>query len=167
MKISMCCIKRTESKKVEFGSTFIIALLNNNSLEKKDLKMGRKLEVITHPLIQHKLSILRRTRYLWRLSWIGRWNCYIDGLWSVAWIASKMLNWNSNTKTVQKTNRRKKLAVSQFFTCRDYKDSWWSLEFGTSCQGWPYRDVPWWRNETSWILGEIAKKILINVVSLY
>ena len=102
-----------------------------------------KLEVIKHPLIQHKLSILRRTdtstkafrELVDEIAMLMGYEVLRELPLEDVEIETPI------RKTVQKQIAGKKLAIGPNSSCRDW-DGRWSLELGTSRKSWPYWNVP-------------------------
>ena len=93
-----------------------------------------KLEVITHPLIQHKLSILRRTdtstkafrELVDEIAMLMGYEVLRELPLEDVEIETPI------TKNRSKANRREEIGYCPNSSCRDW-DGRWSLEFGTSC----------------------------------
>ncbi len=101
-----------------------------------------KIEVINHPLIQHKLSILRRTdtstkafrELVDEIAMLMGYEVLRDLPLEDVEIETPI------TKTVQKQLAGKKLAIVPIL--RAGIDGRWPLELGSSSQSWSYRYVP-------------------------
>ncbi len=124
-----------------------------------------KLGSITHPLIQHKLSI-RPTDTSTEGLWIGRWNCCVDGLWSVAWLPLEDVEIETLLLKRFKNNSRKKLAIVPILlACRDW-DGWcpwvwyqrWVGHIGMYQMMKPWNQLnTWWKVRRYWSTSEPSR----------
>ena len=102
-----------------------------------------KIEVINHPLIQHKLSILRRTdtstkafrELVDEIAMLMGYEVLRDLPLEDVEIETPI------TKTVQKQLAGKKIGNCSNLACR-YRDGRWAIELGSSSQSWTYWHVP-------------------------
>ena len=102
-----------------------------------------KLEVINHPLIQHKLSILRRTdtstkafrELVNEIAMLMGYEVLRDLPLEDVEIETPI------TKTVQKQLAGKKLAIVPILRA-GIGDGRWAIELGSSSQSWTYWYVP-------------------------